>query len=141
VSSRPFTEIRAVKQTPGEPRLRWFQSDYFDLFVWYEEDDRFWGFRLCYDRGFEECALTWRRQTGRTTHHSVDDSRGLGYGGTPMLREAGQVVPSTVGRRFHQAAETLPEEIRTLIDTALSECFGERWSGTTVAAGESGSYK
>lgn len=135
MSSRPFTEIRAVKQTPGEPRLRWFQSDYFDLFVWYEDEERFWGFRLCYDRGFEERAITWRRETGRAAHHSVDDSRGLGYGGTPMLHEAREVVPATVGGRFQREGETLPEEIRALIDIALSECLGERW-GATMAVGK-----
>ena len=42
-------ELRDVRQVPGESRRRWFASDYFNLIVWYDDDDepaRVSGFHL-----------------------------------------------------------------------------------------------
>lgn len=118
--SRPFTEVRRITQTPGEPHKRWFQSDYFDLFVWHEPDHSLWGFRLCYDRCFDEHALTWHRATGATTHHSVDEGGRDGtVAGTPWLREARHGVPAEVIERFDEQGSTLPDEIRVLVRGVL----------------------
>jgi len=115
--SRPFTEIQFVSQVPGEPHKRWFQSDYFDLFVWYNKDDSLWGFRLCYDRGYGEHSLTWKSDTGSVSHHSIEPSRPAfnQHPSTPMLGEAGQKVPAEVLERFNREGTTLPDDLRPLI--------------------------
>ena len=123
MTNRPFREILAAKQTPGEPRVRWWQNDYFDLFVWFEPGEEIWGFQLCYDRAYNEHALTWRREFGTVSHHAVDGSGGRWGMGTPILRAAkGSLLPGVV-EHFERDAGTLPDECRTLIARVLSSCM------------------
>ncbi|MBL8993039.1 MAG: hypothetical protein JNM63_06830, partial [Spirochaetia bacterium] len=46
-----FREIRDVFQPPGDLPRRWFTNEYFDLILWFENEDRktLFGFQLCYD--------------------------------------------------------------------------------------------
>ena len=53
-----FREITVSKQADDGPKRRWYQSDYFDLFVFYyrhseradvKADREFVGMQLCYD--------------------------------------------------------------------------------------------
>jgi hypothetical protein len=121
--SRHLIEIQHVSQIPGEPRKRWFQSDYFDLFVWYnKEDNSLWGFRLCYDRCYGEHALTWKSATGSVSHHSVEATRPVfqRYAGTAMLGDAEQKVPAVVLERFDREGTTLPDDLRELIRGVLT---------------------
>lgn len=113
--SRPFTEIKHVQQIEGEPRKRWFQSDYFDLFVWYNRDDSLWGFRLCYDRCYGEHSLTWKSETGSVSHHSIEATGPGYYPSTPMLADPDRQVPAEVLERFDREGSTLPDDLRTLI--------------------------
>jgi hypothetical protein len=118
--SRPFTEVRHVQQTPGEPHKRWFQSDYFDLFIWTEPDGQLWGFRLCYDRCYDERALTWRRATGLVSHHLVQQGDGgWGFSGTPMLRPIQRPIPAELLPRFNREGTTLPDDFRELVRSIL----------------------
>jgi hypothetical protein len=117
---RPLREILMTKQTPGEPCLRWWQNDYFDLFVWFEPEE-IRGFQLCYDRGHDEHALTWRREFGTVSHHSVDDGqRGTSHARSPILRAAKGTIPAGIAERFEGDAGVLPEECRSLIQQVLT---------------------
>jgi hypothetical protein len=55
----------------GDLPRSWMTDEYFDLFVWYEEDGTIHGFQLCYDKPGTERAITWLR-TGRLSHTLVD---------------------------------------------------------------------
>jgi len=46
-----LAEILKVKQTPNEPRRRWFASTSLDLFLWYDDDENIIQFQICYDKG------------------------------------------------------------------------------------------
>ena len=67
-------EIPELTQVPGERRRRWFASDYFDLIVWFDddEDQRVVGFHLHYDRGRNERVFMWD-ESRPLRHHDVDD--------------------------------------------------------------------
>ena len=70
-------EILNVSQVPGT-HSRWFASTFLDLIVWYDKDMAITGFQLCYDKGREEKALTWRRDSGYS-HNKIDDGEGRAY--------------------------------------------------------------
>lgn len=81
-------EIRDIRQIEGEPQRRWFSDNILDLYVWYEGDDHIIQFQICYDKGPEEQALTWKRDEG-LLHHTVDDGEGGIYRmkSTPVIME------------------------------------------------------
>ncbi len=64
-------EYTKTQQVPNEPFRRWFGDEYFDLIIWYNTDESFYGFQLCYDRTFDERALTWKADKG-FSHQKVD---------------------------------------------------------------------
>ncbi len=111
-----FHEYRYVRNIPGEPRLRWFQSDYFELFVWFEQDDTPIAFRLCYDRGYQEHAITWEKATGYLRHDKVDDGQAIeSYPRSPILVRLTHSIPTGVIERFQQTPGEIPTNIRQLI--------------------------
>ena len=64
-------ELDNPRQNENEIR-RLFNDDYFDLYVWYDEDNSIKGFQLCYDKNSDARALTWRRDHGYS-HMRIDD--------------------------------------------------------------------
>ena len=52
-------EISAVRQDSAETRRRWFQDEFFDLFVWQSRSGEFVAFQLCYDIKSNERAISW----------------------------------------------------------------------------------
>ena len=52
-------EVTDLRQIPGDPRRRWFNSEHLDLFIWYDPQDQPIGFQLCYGKPEHERALTW----------------------------------------------------------------------------------
>ncbi len=72
-------EFKSVKQHDGDYFRRWFEDDFFDLIVWYDDKDsegngnrEIFGFQLCYDKNGRECAVTWLKTTGYS--HEIIDS-------------------------------------------------------------------
>ena len=45
------------KPVAGDRDRRWIADEYFDLIVWYEDDQTIHGFQLCYDKPGRERAL------------------------------------------------------------------------------------
>lgn len=116
MSLEVFTEFANVRQRPGEPRRRWFQSPEEDLIIWYEDDGSFWGFQLCYDRTNLERALTWTREKGYS-HLKVDDGEiePLTVKRTAILVPDGVFDPKGVLERFLSVSKGLPEDIAGLV--------------------------
>jgi len=106
-----LAEIRNVRQTGGR-RRRWFQSEHEDLIVWYSDDGSIWGFQLCYDRGRQERAFTWRADHGYA-HERVDDGEapGFDYKRTPILVQDGAFDAAELLRTFLNASAAVPKTI------------------------------
>ena len=125
-------EIKRVRQSPGEPRRRWWQDAYFDLNVWYDDAGAIIGFQLCYDRLEDERALTVLPGK-KLTHHRVDSGEGRASRakGIPILTERAGRIPDDLLRQFHKAAEQVDDTERTWICTWLD-------GATQASAGRSG---
>lgn len=122
-------EIRPVKQNDPALTRRWFQSDYFDLFVWLANEGDAAGqmvmFQLCYDLRRNERAVSWRKGTG-FYHDGVDDGEGSGPHGsggnaTPILVANGPYDAERVNARFLRESADLPPELRKQIIAGLHE--------------------
>lgn len=107
----------------GAPRLdeqrrlrRWFQDDYFDLYVWLNDAGHPIAFQLCYDRHRVEGAISWSHRSGYA-HARVDDARMTpGMPSTPLLL-TGSVAPYfRLYPRFLEAVHDWPErELRAFM--------------------------
>lgn len=114
-------EARCKPDLVGEPtRRRWFTDDFFDLFVWYTDDDSVLGFQLCYDKRRDEHALTWRRDTG-FTHKCVDDGGRSQRQATPWLLPDGTCDCNAILTRFLQESPRVDQEIVHLVARKLEE--------------------
>ena len=98
-----LTEVPNARQVIGEGRRRWFTDDYFDLIVWYGDEERPIGFQLCYDKAGRERALTWTREHG-FRHDRVDAGEIPGHSKmTPIIVADGAFDRTLVSRLFRQA--------------------------------------
>src|ERR1700681_640797 len=64
-------EINPVRQHKNDLNRRWFEDDFFDLIVWYDQLQEICGFQLCYQKSRNEHALTWLVGRG-FAHHRID---------------------------------------------------------------------
>lgn len=119
---RPLTEVQDVRQVPGEPRRRWFESPDFDLVVWCDAAGAPEAFQLCYDKTTAEHALTWHPRSG-TEHTAVDagEDVGLGFKRAPTLVADGQVDVHRVRQRFLEASRRLPPDIVEFVCAKLGD--------------------
>jgi hypothetical protein len=121
-----FREINVTKQIAGAPKRRWYQSDYFDLYVWYiKHDERkdasanreFVGFQLCYDIRRNQRALAWKKDQG-FTHTRVSGSgdtmsdRGAS---ASLMMDGGEFDHAAVLDKFMAVAPSLPSVVRRLV--------------------------
>jgi len=96
-------------------------DDYFDLIVWYADDDRIHGFQLCYDKRGDERALTWTGDKG-FQHHRVDTGEVSAFGNsTPILVSGGDFGGEVVAMEFERRSEQLSSGIRKLVLSKLEE--------------------
>ena len=116
-------EIRGVEQRDPQRVKRWFQDEYFDLFVWQDRAGELLRFQLCYERDTRrERALEWQR--GRGFQHLAVRQR---YSGSPGRDHSGDmaldgVLPYvTLKDRFASAARNLPPELQRFIEDKLTE--------------------
>ena len=108
-------ELDAVLQVAGDSPRRWFTDDFFDLIVWYGGDQRIVGFQLCYDKGKNERALSWRKESGYT-HHAVDDGETPGHSKmAPILVSDGYFDSQSVAEEFKRRCSNLDEDLRDFV--------------------------
>lgn len=116
-------EIKTVRQVAGEGYRRWFRDNYFDLIVWYDdqEDNVIEGFQLCYDRQLNEHCVTWRN--GYLTHDTVNEGeRGWGSKKTPVLETLGDFdFQQPLAEEFFQASKDIDPLIRRYVYEKLKE--------------------
>lgn len=121
-----LTELRNVKQIKGEPKRRWFCDSYFDLIVWFGEDEKITGFQLCYDKDTNERALTWKHSS-TYTHHRVDDGEGNPghYKATPILIADGMFDYRTIADRFLKESTGIDRNISKFVYDKINQFGGE----------------
>jgi hypothetical protein len=106
-------EVKFEEPQPGQPHHRWFQSDYFDVYLWYDEEGALCRLQLCYDRYGDEHAFTWEREVNRLIHNAVGGGeRFFGHGNTALLETAKRLPPDLLVDRFRAASESLTEAVR-----------------------------
>jgi hypothetical protein len=110
-------EIPDVIQDDPSNRRRWFQDDYFDLFV-LEVDGELAAFELCYDIRSNERALAWSR-VGRYFHDGGTSASGDFIGA--QLASGDPLDADPIIARFERAAAELPEALRLALTARLRE--------------------
>ncbi len=122
VSAKMLREAKHVTQYKGEPMRRWFMSPYFDLIVWFSENEEIIGFELCYGKPDSERAFCWSEGVGYK-HHKVDDgeSEPMEYKMTPIYVPDGAFDKESVLERFKQEACNVEQSIREYVVERISE--------------------
>ncbi len=128
-----FREINVSKQAESGPKRRWYQSDYFDLYVFYVRhseradkyaDREFVGMQLCYDIRRNQRTLEWKKEDG-FSHHAVSKGGGdtlSDHGASSaLLRKGGTFDSAKVIDRFMQDSSTLPGLVKTFVLKKLAE--------------------
>jgi hypothetical protein len=114
-------EITSVRQDSTTITRRWFQDDYFDLFLWADESRRVVRFQLCYDRQGRERVLLWS-EDGGFRHQGVDVGEG-----SPVRNDAPIFVndlsfqAGAVKLQFRQRAASLPQPLRLFLHDRLGD--------------------
>src|SRR5438309_10731281 len=110
-------EVLIVEQNNLSLRRRWFESDYFDLFIWQDRGGALVRFQLCYDVELNERALVWSDREG-FYHDGVDQGDGGPEGGrgqVPILVRDGKFDSGTVVPRFEREAAQMPADVRDFV--------------------------
>jgi hypothetical protein len=127
-----FREITVAKQAETGPKRRWYQSDYFDLFVFYfrhgeradaRADREFVGLQLCYDIRRNQRTLEWKKEAG-FSHHRVNkgaDTLSDHGASASLLEKGGEFDANAVLGRFMRESEGLPPIVRKLVMEKLAE--------------------
>ena len=115
-------ELENIKQVVGDPRRRWFTDDYFDIIVFYDQDDKPLGFHLCYCKNENERILVWKKNAGYQ-HGSVDAGK-IFFGrrkGSPLMVSDGLFEKPTVTEYFHTAKSGIDSVVADFIENRIAE--------------------
>ena len=136
-----FREITVSKQANEGPKRRWYQSDYFDLFIFYfrhseradvKADREFVGMQLCYDIRRKQRSLEWKKEGGFSHHRVVKGGDTMAdHGASAALLEQGGDFDahSVVDRFMRESSGSLPPIIRQFVLQKLAEYAQANGSG------------
>lgn len=127
-----FREITVSKQANEGPKRRWYQSEYFDLFIFYfrhseradvKADREFVGMQLCYDIRRKQRSLEWKKDGGFSHHRVVKGGDTMADHGASaaLLEQGGDFDADSVVDRFMRASGSLPPIIRQFVLQKLAE--------------------
>ncbi len=109
-------EVLIVEQNDLSLKRRWFESDYFDLFIWQDPGGAFASFQLCYDVELNERALVWNGAEG--FYHDGVDTGGIQ---APILVSDGKFDSGTVVPRFERESAQIPADVRDFVLVKMRE--------------------
>ncbi len=129
-----FREINISKEpAAGEPKRRWYQSEYFDLYIFYfryseradkHADREFVGMQLCYDIRRNQRTLEWKKETG-FSHLAVKKGDGdtlSDHGASAsLMHQGGEFESSKVIDHFMKESPSLPGQVRNFVLHKLAE--------------------
>jgi len=127
-----FREITVSKQASEGPKRRWYQSDYFDLFIFYfrysersdvKADREFVGMQLCYDIRRKQRTLEWKKEGGFSHHRVVKGGDTMDDHGASasLLEKGGDFDAGAVVDRFMRESASLPPIVRNFVLQKLAE--------------------
>ncbi|RKZ42985.1 MAG: hypothetical protein DRQ49_00070 [Gammaproteobacteria bacterium] len=101
---------------------RWFQDDYFDLFIWQNNPGQIISFQLCYDRSGNERVISWDHKRG-FGHHRVDDGEASPHKNmTPIfVKDEAFSSYDEVLSKFTQSSKQISQDICSFIVQKLEE--------------------
>ena len=129
-----FREITITKLADeGGPKRRWYQSDYFDLYIFYfrhseradkHADREFTGLQLCYDIRHNQRTLEWKKGSG-FSHLAVskggNDTLSDHGASAALMQQGGQFDADKVIDRFVKESAALPGQVRKFVLQKLAE--------------------
>ncbi|RPI45926.1 MAG: hypothetical protein EHM59_08850 [Betaproteobacteria bacterium] len=108
-------EIGGVRQDSQRGHRRWFQDDFFDLYIWQDEHGTPVAFQLCYARGIAEAVISWTAGGG-FDHASVDGGeKPLRHAMAPLLRPGGMLPYFTVYGRLLASTAGWDPQLRVFL--------------------------
>jgi hypothetical protein len=108
-------QVAPIKAVEGDFPRKWMTDDYFDLYVWYEENGSIHGLQLCYDKKDDPRALTWL-QAGAMRHNRIDDGEESPEANrSPILTDACPFHLEPLRTEFLTRAANIESEIRALV--------------------------
>ena len=116
-----FREIRGVEQRRSNQVRRWFQDDWFDLFVSVDAAGDIQWMQLCYARdSWRERVLEWKRGRG-FQHMRVRERADAVRDDSGALVLDGAMPYLDVSERFAAAAAGLPAGIAAFVAEKIRE--------------------
>ena len=110
-----LTELRLTQRDHWTHRKRWFQDDYFDLFVWQDKHNGIVGFQLCYDRLGRERVISWDEEQG-FGHFQIDDGEDSPHKNmTPVFSNDAKFSYDDVIPPFARASQHIEEAISDFV--------------------------
>ena len=117
-------EITIARPPENDLRKRWFQDDYFDLFIWFDAHDTIQSVQLCYDRLRNEHTFTWRREYG-FQHARIEDGESSPVRNrAPLMVMNGPFPLENVRQRFLASCPTLEPGLSPFVVQLLDQYAG-----------------
>lgn len=114
-------EYAGVSQHAGESFRRLFWDDYFQLYVWFDSEQRIVGFELSYDLANDCRAFRWKPDRG-VEHYRVDDGEGRAIRkGVPILHADDTCVDHRIATEFTERSGGIALEITALVGEKLRD--------------------
>jgi hypothetical protein len=118
-------EIKHVQQKEPDLLKRWFtDDDYWDIYIWTDHADEIVGIQICYNRGYEERALTWVRDRV-FDHTQVNPGRRYSRGSTPILMPDGYFDNRVILEKFLKDSVDMERRFVYFIKTKINEFKNE----------------
>ena len=107
-------EIKVSRQDDPAVIKRWFESEFFDLFLWSSASAPF-HMQLCYGKPRHERAVSWREGFGYFHDGVLSNSPGDIVAKTSILQAGGAFDFTQVNARFLQESQGLETELRRFV--------------------------
>ncbi len=119
-----------IRQFPNDLAKRWAHDDYFDLVIWYDPPDTFYGFQLSYDLQGIERTLKWTPVSGYLNTLAEEDHLGgsLCRFGSVLLHSTAEFPFEKVRSEFAQRTSQFDPGLRDLVMAHII-AFGTKHEG------------
>ena len=107
-------EIKVSRQDDPAVTKRWFENDFFDLFLWASIDGPF-HMQLCYGKPRHERAVSWRAGFGYFHDGVLANAPGDVVAKSSILQAGGTFDFTTVNARFLQESQGLETATRKFV--------------------------
>ena len=107
-------EIKVSRQDDPAVRKRWFENDFFDLFLW-SSADKLFHMQLCYGKPRHERAVSWREGLGYFHDGVLSNAPGDVVAKSSILQAGGTFDVTTVYARFRQESQGLETAMRKFV--------------------------